>query len=222
MIAKLEDITKNYTPVHTSMEGLRTFVLALNRAMPPTEVANQETLSRLAGIKRSTFASLLDSDRITQTGSIPLEKYENMRRLLRPRWPGMEEEITFEDMLSLFLKEDDAIESVRYSRLANEIEKQLRRNMKREGNRSYSECWKEMADNWIDMPIDGRSFKSGKLSKEKAYERFQLMLDGRYTPNSDLETGLLAALIEKDEYGNTDQNWIKWICGLIPDALYQP
>jgi len=217
-VLRLEDTATGYKPVKTSMEGIKAFIIALNRAMPPTEIASQEDLAKLAGIKRSTFASLLDIDRVPQAGSIPLERYENMRRLLKPQWPGTTEEITFEDMMSMILIEDGST-PVRHCRLGEEIEKQIKRNMSREGRRTYQECWEEMADNWIGMPVDGQSFQSGKLSQKEAYQRFQDMIDGRYTPTSELETGMLAAVLE-DESGKNSQKWIKGICGLIPDSLY--
>jgi hypothetical protein len=200
--------------VSTSRAGIGTFIIALNRAIP--EGVTQDQVAQWSRIPRSTVAAILSIDRVPKTDSIPLAMYENLRRILNPQWPGEPRAISFEDMMRLILKEAEGEQGYQRSRLGQEIEKQLKRNMAREGGQSYEECKAELIKLLTLLPEDGESLSKGALSENQAKERLEEMISGRYTPTTELETAVLAAWLESDDEGSHDQRWVKWICGLLP------
>ncbi|WP_155524041.1 hypothetical protein [Nodosilinea nodulosa] len=215
--SEIAALAARFRAVSTSKDGIKTFVIALKRAMPDPQEMTQEELAVAIGMSRSTLAALLDPSRTPKKESIPLAAYENLRRALEPIMPGESEPLSREGLIDLILKEDGAtVAAGKRSLLGVEIEKQLHRNMAREGGRTYEEVEAELVKMLQILPKDGESMAKGMLSEEEAKERLQEMRCGRYTPELELETALLAAWLECDEEGNHDQRWVKWICGLMP------
>lgn len=207
----------DYKPVEISKDGLRRFIRACRLAMPDN--LKQEDVAEWIGVSRSTFAALLDISRIPKTESIPLGSYVNMLRYLRPKYPGTEIEIKEEDLFNLLIKEKD-VSQVIYSALAEAVQSQLERNQKREGGRTYEECFDEFCRRLEGLPRNGLNYKDGSVSEEEARDRMKKILSGEYLPESEIEVAILAASLERED-GTHDYLWVKYLCGLMP-ATYRP
>ena len=90
------EVSSSYVPVTTSKKGIRRFIMACRLSLPVD--LKQEEIASLLGLSRSTFAALLDLERLPKSSSIPLESYVNMLRLLKPKFPGTEVDITEDDL----------------------------------------------------------------------------------------------------------------------------